>query len=379
MASPSVEVRPVASRRDLKRFVEFPWQVYAQDPYWAPPLKSEVYEFLNRRKHPFLQHGQRELFLAWRQGAVVGRIMASDDPNYNAAHGTNIGCFGLFESLDDPAVAGALLNAAGNWLRTQGRAGVMGPVDYSTNYTCGLLVHGFNMPPRVMMNHNPRYYPQLLEGCGLVKAKDLYAWWFIDPDDMLRKWHSRAARLAERGSVTVRSAHMSEAETELAKIAAVYSEAWEHNWGSVKMTAAEFAYQAKKLIPILAPDLLLFAECKGQPVGFAMTLPDVNEALGPLNGRLTTWGLPIGLWRLLRGMKRIRTCRLVTLGVLSEFRRRGVAELLILKTLDHGKNKLRYTAAELGWTLEDNALINRTIEAVGGTRYKTYRIYERAL
>lgn len=379
MASPPVEVRPVASRRDLKRFVEFAWQVYAQDPYWAPPLLSEVYEFLDPRKHPFLRHGQRELFLAWRQGRVVGRIMASDDPHYNEAHGSNIGCFGQFETVDDPAVATALLEAAADWLRSKGRSDIMGPVDYSTNYTCGLLIDGFNMPPRVMMNHNPSYYRPLLEGWGLNKAKDLYAWWFIDPDDMLNKWQARADRLAQRGSVTLRPVQVKDVEGELATIADIYNQAWEHNWGSVKMTQEEFAYQAQKLLPIMIPELLMFAEFKGRPVGFAMTLPDVNEAISPLNGRLTRWGLPIGLWRLFRNLKRIRTCRLVMLGVLSEFRRRGVAELLILKTLDHGKNVVNFNAAELGWTLEDNTLINRTIEAVGGTRYKTYRIYDRAI
>lgn len=379
MAPSPVEVRPVASRRDLKQFVEFPWQIYAQDPYWAPPLLREVYELLDPRKHPFLRHGSRELFLARRNGQVVGRIMASDDPNYNTEHGANVGCFGQFESQDDPAVANALLDAAAGWLRARGRSQVMGPVDYSTNYSCGLLVEGFNMPPRVMMNHNPRYYQRLLESWGLVKARDLFAWWFIDVDDMLHKWQARAERLAQRGSVTVRGVQVEDAKAELAKIADVYSQAWEHNWGSVKMTPAEFDYQAKKLMPIMVPELLMFAECQGRPVGFAMTLPDVNEAIAPLNGRLTTWGVPIGLWRLIRGMKRIRTCRLVMLGVLSDFRRRGVTELLILKTLDHGKNTMRYTAAELGWTLEDNTLINRTIEAVGGTRYKTYRIFERTL
>lgn len=375
----AVEVRAVASRADRRRFVEFPWQVYADDPYWSPPLLREVYEFLDPRRQPFFKHGAAELYLAWRGDRVVGRIVASDDPNYNAEHGTNLGSFGMFECLDDPPAALALVEAAADWLRRRGRTAVMGPIDFSTNYNCGLLIEGFKTPQRVMMNHHRPYYQGLIEGCGLTKTKDLYAWWFNDADDMLRQWSRRLSRLRARGSITVRPARMDLVREELAKIAAVYNEAWEKNWGAVKMTPAEFEHQAHKLIPILTPELLLLAERDDQVIGFAMTLPDVNEALGPLNGRLTSWGLPLGLYRLYRNLKRIKTCRLITLGVLPQFRNRGVAEMLILQTLDHGKNSIRYTGAELSWTLEDNRLINSTIEKVGARRYKTYRIYEKPL
>jgi GNAT superfamily N-acetyltransferase len=255
----------------------------------------------------------------------------------------------------------------------------MGPIDYSTNYACGLLIDGFDTPPRIMMNHNPPYYAALLEACGLSKAKDLYSWWFDDRLDVLDAWRAKAERLAARGRFQVRSFRLDDFDAEIERCKAVYNAAWERNWGFVKMSDAEFAYMAKHLRQLAAPELLLLAEVEGRPVGFSMTLPDLNEAIRPLDGRLFRWGLPIGLVRLLRNRRRIRTARLLTLGVIEGFRRRGISELLILRTLDYGKHVAHYTGAELGWTLEDNELINRTIVAVGGRRYKTYRIYEREI
>jgi hypothetical protein len=196
---------------------------------------------------------------------------------------------------------------------------------------------------------------------------------------MLEAWRAKAERLAARGGFVIRPFRMSDFDAEIERCKQVYNAAWERNWGFVKMSDAEFAYLAKHLRQLAASELLLLAEVKGRPVGFSMTLPDLNEAIRPLNGRLCRWGLPIGLLRLLYNLRRVRTCRLLTLGVIEGFRRRGITELLILRTLDYGKNAARYTGAELGWTLEDNELINRTILAVGGQRYKTYRIYQREL
>jgi len=372
-----VEVREVTTRRELDQFVKLPWPIYAGDPHWVPPLLIEVKEFLNRKKHPFYLHGDATQFLALRGGAAVGRILVSDDPNFNQAHGTNLGCFGLFESVDDPRVAQALLAAAAEWLRAKGRTAILGPIDYSMNYPCGLLLEGFDTPPRIMMNHHPPYYAALLESCGLAKAKDLYGWWFADPYDMVSQWRRRAEWLARRGRVTVRAFRKRDFEADVQRARDVYCSAYEKNWGFVRLTDAEFRYLARQLARIAVPEMVLLAEADGKPVGFSITLPDVNEAIRPLDGRLTTLGLPIGLARLLLRFPKIKTARMLVLVVLEGYRRRGVSELLILHTLDYGKNVLGYTAAELSWTLEDNDLINRTIEAVGGRRYKTYRIYEK--
>lgn len=379
LARPPVYVRQALRSRDRDAFVRFPWEIYRGDPHWVPPLLVERKDFINPRLHPFYLHGAAAQFLAYRGERLVGRIQASDDPHYNAEHGSNLGCFGMFESIDDEEVAQSLIEAAAAWLRGRGRTQLMGPIDYSTNYACGLLVDGFETPPRIMMNHNPPYYSGLLEACGLAKAKDLYSWWFDDRQDMLAAWRQKAERISARGGFVIRPFQMNDFAAEIERCKQVYNAAWERNWGFVKMSDAEFAYLAKHLRQLALPELLLLAEIDGRPVGFSMTLPDLNEAIRPLDGRLFRCGLPIGLVRLFYNIRRIRTARLLTLGVVEGFRRRGIAELLILRTLDYGKNIARYTGAELGWTLEDNELINRTIIAVGGQRYKTYRIYQREI
>jgi GNAT superfamily N-acetyltransferase len=229
------------------------------------------------------------------------------------------------------------------------------------------------------MNHNRRYYAGLLESWGLRKAKDLYAWWFVDSQNLAAKWRQRAERLARRGKITVRPFRLSDFQAEVNRCKEIYNVTMGDLWGFVTLTDAEFRYMAKQLKTMAIADQVLLAEVDGRPVGFSITLPDINEAIHPLNGRLTRYGLPIGLLKLLRGKRRIKTARVVVLDVLKEYRRRGIAEMLILHTLDHGKNVLGYTGAELGWTFEDNDPVNRTIEAVGGRRYKTYRLYEKGL
>ncbi len=375
----AIQIREVRSGEDRKRFIELPWRIYAQDRQWVPPLIADVKAMIDSQRHPFYAHGAATQFIAVRSETTVGRILVSDDPNYNQQHGTNLGCFGMFESVDAPEVAARLLDAAARWLQDRGRTSIMGPIDYSTNYPCGLLVDGFDTPPRIMMNHNPPYYSGLLEAWGLRKTKDLYCWWFVDPNDMLARWSRLAERLAHRGKVTVRCLRKKDFDEEVARCESVYNGSRRNNWGFVRLTDAEFRYLAKRIAQVAIPEQVLLAECEGRPVGFCITLPDLNEAIRPLNGRLTTFGLPIGLARLMYRARHVKTARMMVLDVLESHRRRGIAELLILRTLEYGKNVIGYTGAELGWTLEDNRLINRTIEAVGGRRYKTYRIYSKDL
>jgi GNAT superfamily N-acetyltransferase len=376
LAAP-LEIRPVQGRGDFKRFLNMPWPIYAEDPQWVPPLLLDVKEFLNRRKHPFYRHGDATQFIAVRGEQTVGRVLVSDDPRYNEQHGENVGCFGMFECIDDPPAAHALLDAAADWLRARGRTEIRGPIDYSLNYPCGLLIDGFDTPPRIMMNHNRPYYAGLLESWGLRKAKDLYAWWFVDSSDSVAKWKLRVERVARRGRVTIRPFRTKDFAAEVARCQTVYNAAMSDLWGFVKLTQEEFQYLAKRLEQLAIADQVLLAEVKGEVVGFAITLPDINEAIRPLNGRLTSYGLPWGLLKLLRRKRHIKTARMVVLDVLEKYRRRGIAEMLILHTLDYGKNVLGYTGAELGWTQEDNEAVNRTIEAVGGRRYKTYRLYSK--
>ena len=337
----------------------------------------EVKEFLDRRKHPFYKHGDATQFIALRGGETVGRVLVSDDAVYNQEHQSNLGCFGMFESLDDPAAAHALLDAAADWLRARGRTAIRGPIDYSTNYPVGVLIEGFDTPPRIMMNHNRRYYAGLIESWGLRKGKDLYAWWFVDSLNLLSKWKTRLERLARRSNVTVRPFRVDDFAAEVGRCQEVYNAAMRDLWGFVRLTEDEFQFFAKKLQKMAIADQVLLAEIDGRPVGFSITLPDMNEAIRPLNGRLTNYGLPLGAIAPPAPQAARYDRAMVVLDVLKEYRRRGIAELLIMRTLDYGKNVLGYTGAELGWTLEDNDLVNRTIEAVGARRYKTYRVYEK--
>ncbi|PYK48715.1 MAG: N-acetyltransferase [Verrucomicrobia bacterium] len=335
-----IEISEINSRRERSAFIKFPWQIYANDPAWVPPLIVERKAFLNRKRHPFFKHGDAALFLARKNGEIVGRIMASDDPNYNSLHQSNVGCFGLFECTDDRDVAAALFEAAANWLRAKGRTEMMGPIDYSTNYVCGLLIDGFQFPPTILTAHNPRYYRHLIESCGFTKAKDWYAWWFADPAKAV--------------------AHL------------------RRNWGFVPFTEAEIEFMTSELKPLLVSGFAWIAEIGNQPVGFILALPDINVVLRDLNGRLTRFGLPIGLIKLLFYKKRIRKGRLIALGVVEKYRRYGIAEMLVLRVIEETMIK-RGITGEMSLTLEDNFMINRFLEAIGAQRYKTYRIYSKSI
>jgi ribosomal protein S18 acetylase RimI-like enzyme len=373
-----VEVSPAQSKAERNDFIRFPWQIYRHDPAWVPPLLIERKEFLDRRKHPFYRHGDAALFLARREGKIVGRIMASDDPNYNAFHDSNTGCFGLFESIDEPAVAQALLDAAGNWLRARGRDEVMGPIDYSTNYVCGLLVDGFQYPPTLLTGHNPCYYEAMVRGAGFEKLIDFYAWWFDRPESAAVRLRRLAASLKKKHAATIRPGNLKHLDEEAGRIREIYNEAWKENWGFVPFTEAEFQFMARELKQLVIPEFTLIAEVNHEPVGFILCVPDINVALKQINGRLTTFGLPIGLTKLLYHKKRLRTARLIALGVKPKYRRGGIAEMLVLRIIEDAMIKRGYTG-ELSMTLENNHLINRFLFAIGARRYKTYRIFRRTL
>ena len=373
-----IEVTQVASAAERTAFIKFPWRIYEEDPVWVPPLIIERKEFLDRDKHPFFRHGDAALFLARRDSEIVGRIMASDDPHYNALHQSNVGCFGLFESIDDPAVASALFERAADWLRARGRSEIMGPIDYSTNYVCGLLVRGFEHPPMILTAHNPPYYADLIEAWGFTKAMDLYAWWFADPARAEKRLRRLASALKNRQLPNIRPVNLKEIGDESRRLRELYNEAWQNNWGYVPFTPEEFDYITKELKPLVIPDLTLIAEVEGQPAGFILCVPDLNDALRHVNGRLTRFGLPIGLAKLLYHKSRLRRMRLVALGVAPKFRRSGVAEMLVLRVIENGMLKRGYFG-ECSLTLEDNHMINRFMEAIGADPYKTYRIYRRAI
>ena len=376
-----IEVSEVSSRRDRDAFIKFPWRIYVQDAAWVPPLIIERKAFLDRKRHPFYRHGDAALFLARsrsRGGEIVGRIMASDDPNYNSLHQSNVGSFGLFECIDDPRVAARLFEAASHWLRKKGRTEMMGPIDYSTNYVCGLLIDGFQFPPTILTAHNPPYYRELIESCGFAKVKDWYAWWFDDPAKAVAQLRRFAERFRRDWPVTFRPANLKNIRDESRLLRRIYNQAWQKNWGFVPFTEAEIEFMTNELKPLLVPEFAWIAEIESEPVGFTLCLPDINVALKYLNGRLTRFGLPIGLMKLLFYKRRVRKGRLIALGVVEKYRRAGIAEMLVLRVMEETMVK-RGITGELSMTLEDNFMINRFLEAIGAQRYKTYRIFKNAL
>jgi GNAT superfamily N-acetyltransferase len=251
---------------------------------------------------------------------------------------------------------------------------MLGPMNVSTNYDCGLLLDAYDQPPFLLTTYNPPYYVRLIERCGQTKAKDLLAWSI----DVTQEVPERVQRLAEkfrkREDLTVRPIRLNDMANEIEKIKRIYNDAWEQNWGAVPMTDDEFHHMAKDMKQLVVPELFLIAEVKGDPVAFAMTLPDVNRALAKIDGRL----FPFGLVKLLWNMRKIRACRLIALGIRKGYRKRGIDSILYNDTLKNAQ-KLGYTDGEVSWTLEDNDLINRAIELMGAKRSKTYRVYEGAV
>ena len=374
----NIEISEVSSRQERNAFIEFPWRIYINDPAWVPPLIIERKAFLDRKRHPFYRHGDAALFLARKNREIVGRIMASDDPNYNALHQSNVGRFGLFECIDNRDVAAALFERAENWLRERGRTEIMGPIDYSTNYVCALLIDGFQFPPTILTAHNPPYYKDLIESCGFTKAKDWYAWWFSDPEKAAARLRPLGERFRKRLAVTIRAGNLKNIREESRRLRQIYNQAWKNNWGFVPFTEAEIEFMTQELSQLIIPEFTLIAEVGDEPAGFILCVPDINVALRHINGRLTTFGFPIGLLKLLYYKSRIRTARLIALGVIEKYRRAGIAEILVLRIVEDAMIKHGFTG-ELSLTLEDNFMINRFLEAIGARRYKTYRIFKRTL
>jgi GNAT superfamily N-acetyltransferase len=369
-----VEVVAVDSKKALKQFVELPFSLHRDDPHWVPPLRIAVKELLDRKKHPFYLDAEAEFFLARRGENVVGRVAAIVDKAHNRFHGENAGFFGFFECVNDPVVAGALLSQARQWVSGRGAQFLRGPVNPSTNYECALLVDGFDSDPMVMMTYNPPYYPALMDQAGLRKAKDLFAYSHDARNIDSPKINRIADRVVRNSGVTIRPINMKDFEAEVARVWEVYGAstgAWAHNWGFVPMSQAEFAAMGKEMKMIVKPELVLIGEVAGKVVGFALALPDVNQALKHARGNL----LPTGLLKILYYQRLITSVRVLALGVVEEYRASGLAAGFYA-TLVRNARKLGYEACEMSWVLEDNVLMNRSLEVMGAKRYKTYRIYE---
>lgn len=367
-----VTVEEVISPKDLARFVEIPYRLYKNDPNWVPPLRSEVKSVLDKKKNPFWQHSEGKLFLARKNGEDLGRIAAMVDRNFIDFHNRKIGYFGFFEAIEDYEIAEALFQKTVEYQRAMGMERFYGPMNPSTNDECGFLLEGFVTPPFIMMTHTHKYYLDFAERFGFTKAKDLYAL-YVDAKDAPIEYLERIASMVKKRirNLVVRPVNLKRFDEEIKRIREVYNDAWARNWGFVPMTSAEFEDIARRLKPLIVPGLVLIAEIDGKPVAVSLGVPNYNEVLIHLNGRL---GLA-GILKFLYYRGKIRQARMVIMGVKKEYRRSGIEAIFFLESFRVGK-KLGYTGGELSWTLEDNDLVNRPSVKMGGKIYKKYRIFE---
>jgi GNAT superfamily N-acetyltransferase len=375
-----VSIQPARSRRELKRFVKVPFRLHRDQPQWVAPLIFERMEFLNRRKNPWFEHGEAELFIAARDGEAVGRISAHIDHRWDEYQGGSDAMFGFFETANDPEIAAALLGTATEWARGKGRQRIIGPMDFTTNDEIGILIEGYERRPMILEPWHPPHYQELIEAEGFEKAMDVQMWelQFGDLKEGERfdpSIHAAAEKALHDEGIAIRNMRKRKMADEVRRFMDVYNEAWGDNWGFVPITDAEVEFQAKNLKQVIDEDWAYMAEKDGEVVGAALTLPDVNQVLAKLNGRL----LPFGWARFLLGKGRIDQLRVFALGVKHDYRHSGVAAGLYLKHLETAARPGTIEGGEMGWILETNGPMNRAMEGMGGRVVKKYRIYEKAL
>ena len=365
-------VTPVTTAQAERQFVDLPYDLYAKDTHWVPPLRRDELRRLSPR-NPFLAHAEMKLWIAERGGAVTGRIAAVNDRLHDSTHEERVTWFGFFEAADQ-ASASTLLDVVERHGRSVGSQSLRGPVNPSLNESAGLLVDGFDEDPAVLMPYNPRRYVTWIEAAGYRKIKDLFAWRLVLGARPAERVARIADRVAQRHGVRVRTVRLEAFDDELQILRRIYERAWRDNWGFVPPTEDEMRQLAHDLRPVVDPDLVLFVEVHGQTVACAVAIPDINQVLKRMGGRL--W--PFGFVHFLRRRAIIDNARVLLLGVDPDVRLTGLYPLLIAEI--HRRGIARgYRTAELSWTLEDNDAINAGIEAAGGRRSKTYRLYEKPL
>lgn len=371
-------VTPVRNGSDLRTFIKMVWAIYGDDPCWVPPVIADRKKLLNRKKNPFYKHAEMEMFVAWRDGKAVGRIAAIVNHNHNREHNDRVGFFGFFESIDDQEVASLLLRTSEEWLRSRGMEVMRGPVNPSMNDEVGLLVEGYDDPPQILMTYNPKYYSRLIEAYGLRKAHDLFAYRMTREGFITPKLERVQRAVREREGLAIRTLKFRPKDAfrgDVADVKRIYNQAWEPNWGFVKMTDDEFDFVVGDLKQVAVQDFLVLVERAGEVVGFGLALPDINQALIRNRGG----GLVGALWNLIRHKKDITRGRILILGVIPPFQRRGIDAVLYYEvgtrmTAGHG-----YSEGEASWVLEDNVMMNRAAELLNAELYKRYRIYDKTM
>lgn len=367
----------VTHKKDLKRFIDFPHTLYKGDKNYVPELFIAQRDMLTKGKHPSLKHIELQLFLVEKNSRVVGRIAAIHNKNHNKFTGDNNGFFGFFDAVDDYDIAKILLNTASEWLLNRKLSGMLGPVNYSTNDPCGLLINGFELPPQVMMTYNKRYYQNFLEKYGLEKKMDLFSYWFNTntiPVRIIKLAKNIEQRLSRNG-ITIRTINLKNFKEEVKSIKKIYNEAWDKNWGFVPFTDEEFDYVAKDMKLILDKDFVFVAEKNNQVIGFTLALPNINEIqIGVEKGRL----LPSGIFKLLFNKSKITSLRVITLGVLNDYRMLGIEACFYTRITEEAARK-GYRGAEASWILENNEMMNRELQNIGSQVYKIHRLYQMQL
>ncbi len=376
-----LQIQSVVTDADRHAFLSFPWQVYRGNPYWVPPFFSERVHFTTA--HPFLEHAEIEYFMAKRGDQLVGTIAAFINHRHNEFQNEHIGFFGFFEVLEDPEAAAELLKTAEDWVRARGYDAIRGPAQFSTNEECGLLVDGFDDPPRILMTYNPRRYVDYIESQGYAKAMDLHAY-ALDTDLYAggSKFPEKLIRVVEKikakGDIRIRKIDMKDFDQEVVRVKKIYNQSWARNWGFIPMTDTEFDAMGEELRQVLDPDMTLVGEIDGEPIGVSITLPDLNQPLRcayPRPGTPDWWTMLKLAWHW-KVKREVTWCRVLILGVLPEFRARGVDALFYYETAQAAVKK-GIQHAEMSWILENNDAISRPIRVMGGEVYKTYRFYEK--
>jgi GNAT superfamily N-acetyltransferase len=374
---PAVVVQPVSTKKLLAQFIDFPHELYRNDSNYVPELFIAQRDLLTPGKHPFHEHSELQTFLAFRDGKVVGRIAAINNRNHNSFNDAQDGFFGFFDCINDKEVSEALFQTAADWLKKRNLKTIIGPVNFSTNEACGLLIEGFDGPPVVMMPYNSPYYVPLIEDAGLSEKVTLLAYTMVPKmveDKPIRMTELLKERLARR-NIVIRNVNLKGFDQEVVKIREIYNKAWDKNLGFVPMTDKEFAYLAKDLKMILDPDFCLVAEENGVAIGFALAIPDLNQVLAKIKkGRL----LPTGIFKLLLNKKKINGLRVLALGVLASHRKLGIETCFYGELIKKGREK-GFVYAEASWILEHNDMMNMALINIKADPYRRYRIYEKAL
>ncbi len=366
-------------RKEMTRFIKLPFRLHRDHPLWVPPLVFDRRQFLDRKKNPFFEHAEAEYFIAWRDGEAMGRLSAHIDHRWDEFHGGKDGFFGFFECENDDEAAAALFDAATGWLRERGRERILGPMDFTLNDEAGLLVDGFDVEPMILEPWHPPYYQRLVEAQGFTKAKDLWMWKLVmgelkQGSEFHPMIHAAAEKVEGEYGVTIRNMRKRDLRNEVKVFMDVYNEAWGSNWGFVPITDAECDFQAKNLRPVLEERWAFIAERDGEVLGAALTLPDINQVLTKMNGRL----LPFGWWHFLTGRRKIDRVRVFALGVRPEYQHLGIAASFYIRHIE-ACNPDGVMWGHTGWILESNVPMNKAMEGMGGEVVMTYRIYEKPL